>query len=36
VFRRDGHEERIDLYFVTRDENNNPAQVSLVGDFRLL
>jgi 5-methylcytosine-specific restriction endonuclease McrBC regulatory subunit McrC len=36
IFRRENREERIDLYFVTRDENGAPVEVSVVGDFRLL
>ncbi|SDN15237.1 McrBC 5-methylcytosine restriction system component [Halogranum gelatinilyticum] len=36
VFRRNGRKERIDLYFITRDEDGTPTQVSMVGDFRLL
>jgi len=36
VFRREHREERIDLYFVTRDEDGRPTDVSAVGDFRLL
>jgi 5-methylcytosine-specific restriction endonuclease McrBC regulatory subunit McrC len=36
VFRRENREERIDLYFVTSDEDGTPTDVSLVDDFRLL
>lgn len=36
VFRRENHEERIDLYFVTLDEDGTPTEVSVVGDFKLL
>jgi hypothetical protein len=36
VFRRENREERIDLYFVTHDEEGRPTDVSEVGDFRLL
>jgi len=36
VFRRDGRKERIDLYFVTREEDGTPIDVSLADDFRLL
>ena len=36
VFRRVNHEERIDLYFVTRNDDGLPTGVSVVGNFRLL
>jgi hypothetical protein len=36
VFRRENNEERIDLYFVTLDEDGTPVEVSVVGDFKLL
>jgi 5-methylcytosine-specific restriction endonuclease McrBC regulatory subunit McrC len=36
VFRREGRVERIDLYFVTRDESGTPTEVTLEDDFRLL
>jgi 5-methylcytosine-specific restriction endonuclease McrBC regulatory subunit McrC len=36
VFRREHREERIDLYFVTRNEDGTLTDVSAVGDFRLL
>lgn len=36
VFRPDGGSERIDLYFVTRDEEGNPTTVTLESDYRLL
>ncbi len=36
VFRKEGRDERIDLYFVTRGEDGTPTTVSVVGDFRLL
>jgi 5-methylcytosine-specific restriction endonuclease McrBC regulatory subunit McrC len=36
VFRREDGEEHIDLYFVTRDEERNPTEVSIEADFRLL
>ncbi len=36
VFRRENREERIDLYFVRRDEEGTPTDVFLEDDFRLL
>jgi 5-methylcytosine-specific restriction endonuclease McrBC regulatory subunit McrC len=36
VFRREDGEEHIDLYYVIRDEDGNPTEVSLEDDFRLL
>jgi 5-methylcytosine-specific restriction endonuclease McrBC regulatory subunit McrC len=36
VFRRENREERIDLYFVTCDDDGTPTDVSVEGDFRLL
>jgi hypothetical protein len=36
TFRRENRQERIDLYFVTRDEDGTPTGVSVAGDFRLL
>lgn len=36
IFLREGTNERIDLYFVTRDEMGNPNRVTVEGDYRLL
>jgi 5-methylcytosine-specific restriction endonuclease McrBC regulatory subunit McrC len=36
VFRRDGYDEQIDLYFVERDDEGNPVEITVERGFRLI